>query len=226
METVLVIQNPHRRPPARRPSSLPPSHLHQPHPPHTPLPPLPSECPLYAVDPGFLPYPAKPYYTPADKAEWKLPYGSCRDPLAVAAVGAATTRFVAQGVTAKPDIHPGEWGSGGVCGAGCGPPAGNTEEKKKTREREGVGDRARYWWPRPLSFLPLTHAQRHPHPHPPPSAFYTGLPPPFTDGCQWLASSTNPPPGFLDGFNAIYQHGVDAAHGWADAHGYCARGDN
>jgi hypothetical protein len=104
--------------------------------------------------------------------------------------------------------------------------AGNTE-KKKTRERErGVGDSARCWWPRPLSFLPLTHAQRHPHPHPPPSAFYTGLPPPFTDGCQWLASSTNPPPGFLDGFNAIYQHGVDAAHGWADAHGYCARGDN
>ena len=121
-----------------------------------------------------------------------------------------------------------------------------TQKKKKTRERgwgtaRAVGGRGPslfslfFFFPLsflPLSFfsfsfLPLTHAQRHPHPHPPPSlAFYTGLPPPFTDGCQWLASSTNPPPGFLDGFNAIYQHGVDAAHGWADAHGYCARGDN
>jgi len=62
-------------------------------------------CP-YLVPPNLLPNPGKPYFTPADTSLWTLPSGSCRSPADIAAVGAKTTPFVAQGVTAKPDIHP------------------------------------------------------------------------------------------------------------------------
>lgn len=119
--------------------------------------PTPASCP-YAVAPNLLPNPGKPYYTPADTSTWTLPAGSCRSAADVAAAGVKTTPFVAQGVTAKPDIHP---------------------------------------------------------------TFHAPLPTLFADGCQWLETGLAPPPGGLAGFKAVYDHGVDSATGWADAHGYC-----
>jgi hypothetical protein len=105
-----------------------------------------------------VPYIGKPYYTPADQSLWTLPQGQCAVASQKAAVGAATTPFVAQGVSAKPDIHP---------------------------------------------------------------FFYAPLPTAIASGCDWLALSSNPAPTTAE-VQAQYQHGIDSALGWADAHGYCA----
>ena len=119
---------------------------------------FPPDC-ASVTAPNLLPRPDKPYYTPADQSLWKLPRGSCRSPADVAAAKVKTTPFVAQGVSAKPDIHP---------------------------------------------------------------AFFTPLPDAFADGCEWLSTSTNPAQVSPARLQAMFDHGVAAGLGWADANGYCA----
>ena len=66
--------------------------------------PTDGNCPV--VNPAnFLPSVGKPFYTPADRASWKLPQGSCLSDADKAAIN-LHPRHVPQGVTAKPDIHP------------------------------------------------------------------------------------------------------------------------
>lgn len=57
------------------------------------------------MPPNFLPSVGKAYYTPGDRSTWTLPQGSCLSEADKQAVNTAP-RHVAQGVTAKPDIHP------------------------------------------------------------------------------------------------------------------------
>jgi hypothetical protein len=64
-----------------------------------------STCKAY-VPPNYLPYPGKPYYVPANRNEWTLPQGPCTLPPNPLEVSVTAAPFVAQGVTAKPDIHP------------------------------------------------------------------------------------------------------------------------
>jgi hypothetical protein len=52
-------------------------------------------CKQYIVPPDVLPNPNKPYYTPSPSLWEPRPEGTCED-----------VPFVAQGVTAKPDIYP------------------------------------------------------------------------------------------------------------------------
>lgn len=68
--------------------------------------PTPQNCPV-AIPPNYWPYPDKPYWTPTP-SQWKYrepawPANStvCADPQ-----GPVAAPFVAQGVTAKPDIYP------------------------------------------------------------------------------------------------------------------------
>lgn len=66
--------------------------------------PTDANCPI-VNPPNYLPVVAKPYYTPGDRALWKLPQGSCLSQADRTAVN-LHPRHVPQGVTAKPDIHP------------------------------------------------------------------------------------------------------------------------
>ena len=119
----------------------------------------PATCPAVTA-PNTVPNLGKPYYTPADASLWTLPQGSCAVPAQAAAVGATpgAVPLLAQGVSAKPDIHP---------------------------------------------------------------FFYAPLPTAIASACDWLALSSNPTPTPAE-VQAQYQHGIDSALGWADAHGYCA----
>ena len=59
-------------------------------------PPTYANCPNGTVKPDYLPYPGKPYYTPANQALWAPRSAQCEEDVP----------FVPQGVSAKPDIMP------------------------------------------------------------------------------------------------------------------------
>ena len=119
-----------------------------------------SDCPAVSP-PNLLPHPDKPYFTPSDNSTWKLPRGSCASDADKAAVQLASTRFVRQGVTARPQIHP---------------------------------------------------------------TFYAPLPDAFDSGCTWLAASATGVT--LPRLQAMFEHGLASAVGWADANGYCAQAES
>jgi hypothetical protein len=63
------------------------------------LPPTTANCPV-VLPPDYLPYPGKPYYTPANQALWAPRNVQC-----VAGADGGVP-FVLQGISAKPDIMP------------------------------------------------------------------------------------------------------------------------
>jgi hypothetical protein len=69
--------------------------------------PMPTAETCDAVNaPNLLPNPGKPYFVPADPATWTLPRGPCSIPENPIQASVTKANFVAQGVSAKPDIHP------------------------------------------------------------------------------------------------------------------------